>query len=84
MITSWKMRRSFIKFSRLILQENVWRSVWRVCKWISGLERFSLSWILYPSNMQHMLRKDLTHSVHSLVSRVCQTRASETKALPAG
>ena len=25
---------SFIKFSRLILQENVWRSVWKFCKWI--------------------------------------------------
>ena len=29
---------SFIKFSQLILQGIVWRSVWRICKWISGLK----------------------------------------------
>ena len=24
-----------------ILLENVWRSVWRICMWISGLKEFS-------------------------------------------
>ena len=28
---------SIIKFSQLILKGNVWRSVWRICMWILGL-----------------------------------------------
>ena len=38
MITQEKMPLSIIKFSRLILQGNVWRSVWRICLWILGLK----------------------------------------------
>ena len=37
-ITKGEMLWSFIKFSLLILLENVWRSVWRICMWISGLK----------------------------------------------
>ena len=33
MISKGKMPWSFIKFSQLILKENVWRSVWRICMW---------------------------------------------------
>ena len=29
---------SAIKFSQLILEGNVWRSVWRICMWIMGLK----------------------------------------------
>ena len=32
---------SLIKFSQLILQGNVWRSVWRICMWILGLKGLS-------------------------------------------
>ena len=39
MITSGQMLWSFNKFSQLILLRNVWRSVWRICEWISGLPR---------------------------------------------
>ena len=28
---------SFIKFCQLVLKGDVWRSVWRICKWILGL-----------------------------------------------
>ena len=38
MINKEKMPRSFIKFFQLILKGNVWRSVWRICMWILGLE----------------------------------------------
>ena len=38
MITIEKMLWSFIKFSQLILQGNVWRSVWRICMWILGVK----------------------------------------------
>ena len=38
MITKEKMPWCFIKFSQLILKGNVWRSVWRICMWISGLK----------------------------------------------
>ena len=31
-----KMSQSFIKFSKPVLKENVWRSVWRICMWILG------------------------------------------------
>ena len=37
MITQVKMPWSFIKFSWLILKGSVWRSVWRICMWILGL-----------------------------------------------
>ena len=40
-ITKGEMLWSFIKFSLLILLENLWRSVWRICMWISGLKEFS-------------------------------------------
>ena len=29
---------SFIKFSQLIHEGNVWRSVWRICMWILGFK----------------------------------------------
>ena len=32
------MPSSFMKFSRLFLKGNVWRSVWRICMWILGLK----------------------------------------------
>ena len=38
MIISGKMLWSFTKFSQLIFQGNVWRSVWRICWCISGLK----------------------------------------------
>ena len=38
MITEEKMPWFFIKFSQLILKENVWRSVWRICMWMLGLK----------------------------------------------
>ena len=41
MITQVKMPWSFIKFSQLILKGNVWRSVWRICMWILGLNGLS-------------------------------------------
>ena len=37
MITKEKMLWSFIKFSQLIVKGDVWRSVWRICMWILGL-----------------------------------------------
>ena len=37
MINKGEMLCSFIKFSQLILQDNVWTLVWRICIWISGL-----------------------------------------------
>ena len=33
---------SFIKFSQLIHEGNVWRLVWRICMWILGLK--GLTW----------------------------------------
>ena len=42
MITREKMPWSFIKFSQLILKGNVWRSVWRICKWTLGLKESML------------------------------------------
>ena len=38
MITIEKIARSFIKFSQLIPKGDVWRSVWRMCRWILGLK----------------------------------------------
>ena len=38
MITKEKMPWFFIKLSQLILKENVWRSVWRICMWMLGLK----------------------------------------------
>ena len=38
MITKEKIPWSVIKFSQLILKGNVWRSVWRICMLILGLE----------------------------------------------
>ena len=38
MITKEKMLWSFNKLSQLILQGNVWRSVWRIYMWILGLK----------------------------------------------
>ena len=38
------MLRSLKKFSELIFQGNVWRSVWRICMWILGLKGSSLVW----------------------------------------
>ena len=36
---------SFIKFSQLIHEGNVWRSVWRICMWILGLKGLtSMNW----------------------------------------
>ena len=51
------MPRSFIKFSQLILKGNVWRSVWRICKWILGLKvaRYSFS-VSIPPKFDHKLR----------------------------
>ena len=43
MITKEKMPRSFIKVSQLILKGNVWRSVWRVCMGILGLQGLRLT-----------------------------------------
>ena len=37
MITKGKRLWSFIKFSQLSLQGNVWISDWRICMWILGL-----------------------------------------------
>ena len=28
-----------ILLTNSLLQENVWGSIWRICKWISGLQR---------------------------------------------
>ena len=41
MITIEKIARSFIKFSQLIPKGDVWRSVWRMCRWILGLKGLS-------------------------------------------
>ena len=38
MITKEKMLWSDNKFSQLILEGNLWRSVWRICMWILGLK----------------------------------------------
>ena len=38
MITKEKRLWSFIKFSQLIFNGNVWRLVWRICIWILGLK----------------------------------------------
>ena len=38
-----KMSQSFIKFSKRILKENVWRSVWRSCMWILGFKGLRVS-----------------------------------------
>ena len=43
MITSGKMLWPSIKFSQLILQGNVWRLVWRIFMWMSGLKVLSLN-----------------------------------------
>ena len=42
---------SFIKFSQLIHEGNVWRSVWRICMWILGLKGLNrkgadINWLL--------------------------------------
>ena len=37
---------SFIKFSQLIHEGNVWRSVWRICMWILGLRKTTLTELL--------------------------------------
>ena len=42
MITSGKRLCSLTKFSQLILEGNVWGSVWRICKWISGIKGLTL------------------------------------------
>ena len=43
MITKEKMLWFIIKFSQLILQGNVWGSVWRICMWILGLKGLMIS-----------------------------------------
>ena len=48
-ITEEKMPRLFIKVSQLILKGNVWRSVWRICKWMLGLNPLS------PKSDQHKI-----------------------------
>ena len=42
MITEEKIFRSFIKFTQLILEGNIQRSVWRICMWILGLKGIKL------------------------------------------
>ena len=43
MIIIEKIPWSFIKFSQLILKVDVWRSVWRICMWILGLDIILIS-----------------------------------------
>ena len=45
MITKEKMPWSFIKFCQLILQKNVWISVWRICMWMLGLKGLKQGWL---------------------------------------
>ena len=70
MITYGKILWSLIKFSLLILKENLWRSVWRICLWILGLlsyynsERFMVAGVqkkLHACNIhfwKHLLYED--------------------------
>ena len=44
MIIIRKIPWSFIKFSRLILKGDIWRSVWRICMWILGLKGLISFW----------------------------------------
>ena len=44
MITKEKIPWCFIKLSQLILKGNVWRSVWRICMWILGLNGLKRIW----------------------------------------
>ena len=43
MIIIEKIPWSFLKFSQLILKVDVWRSVWRICMWILGLDIILIS-----------------------------------------
>ena len=52
-----------ILLTNSLLRENVWGSVWRICKWILGLQRsrtteaFLLTGCLFNSRTFHSLRK---------------------------
>ena len=46
MITKGKMRWSFIPFSELILKENVWKWVWRICMWIWDLKGLIIQYFM--------------------------------------
>ena len=53
MITIEKMLWSFIKFSQLIVKGDVWRSVWRICKWILGLKGLKRKLDLSTISIRH-------------------------------
>ena len=62
---------SFIKFSQLILQGNVWRSVWRICMWIlgpKGLKVFTVFYFVLPygekKSFRRFSKKQLTDVLH--------------------
>ena len=46
---------SFIKFSQLILEGSVWRSVWRVCIWI--LEHWAIK-LIQRSHFVHCIHQE--------------------------
>ena len=46
-ITEGKTLWSFIKFSQLILEGSVWRSVWRICVWILEHKGLKLTQIMH-------------------------------------
>ena len=61
-LTKWSQREniwSFTKFSQLIFQGNVWRSVWRICMWILGLK--GLTW--FANRQWHFWQAN--HDVYS-------------------
>ena len=48
-ITKGKMLWSLIKFSQLILQENVWRSVLEICLWILVLQESTSDIVIHAT-----------------------------------
>ena len=44
---------SFVKFSQLIHEGNVWRSVWRICMWILGLKGLTVKPPLMASSLHN-------------------------------
>ena len=60
--TQEKVLWSFIKFSRLILLGNAWRSVWRICMWILWLKGLRLCFLVLPVKTFHSSFKQLATS----------------------
>ena len=78
MITKEKMLWPVVKLSHLFFKGNVWRSVWRIYMWISGLKglKNNVIWICESGLKDHSTKKRMgeTHPYWEKLSQSNQQR----------